>query len=74
MAQTRALLNAQNIDEFIESVDIEKGSFTPDGETKPLDFNRLKITLTDGEVIYPKMDKDIKGAIYYCIIRDQNKD
>ena len=64
---TRQLLNEQNIDEIVDSVEIVQEQFTPEGESRTIIYNRLKITLSNGDVIMASCNKDAKTGLFIAL-------
>lgn len=73
MAHTKQLLDAMPLDDLVQGIEVVKESFNDQETGRTVDYNRLKITLINGDETYLKFNKDAKLAIFYAL-RESEKD
>lgn len=65
MADTKQILEAQNIDDYINTINITQKSFDNDkGES--VKYNQVEVIFDNGDVVYLKATPELKTALYYA--------
>lgn len=62
---TKKLLDAQNVDDIIDSVNISQEVFAND-KGEAIKYNKLIITFENGDQVSLKPTDELKMAIYYA--------
>lgn len=71
MAHTKQLLDEVNIDNVLDKVDIIRDTFIDEATGKRVEYNRVRLTLDNEDVVFLKPTKELKMALYYRLKQDE---